>query len=59
MKEWVFGCPTCSEDVTFVGDLNEASGECKICGTVTVCPDEIFYHEEAERRGDYIRDEGY
>lgn len=52
----LLGCPHCGEDVVFEGDRWEAVGECKNCGTVTVCPDELHYYDAAEARGDAQRD---
>lgn len=54
--EFEFSCPTCSEDLTFVGDKWQAEADCPECGTVWVCPDELLEDMEDQRRADAWED---
>jgi uncharacterized Zn finger protein len=60
MKDWrefYYCCPTCGTDLTFEGDLQEATADCPTCGTVFICPDEMLASAEAESRMDAARDD--
>jgi uncharacterized Zn finger protein len=57
MEEYLFCCPTCSADLTFIGERDEATADCPNCGTVFICPDEVLASAEVERRMDAARDE--
>jgi predicted RNA-binding Zn-ribbon protein involved in translation (DUF1610 family) len=57
MTEYLFCCSTCTEDLVYEGNLQEATALCPNCGEVTICPDEVLASIEDERRMDADRDD--
>ena len=55
--EFEFSCPTSDHDLTFYGDVFEATADCPECGTVTISPDELYQSEADERAIDAARDD--
>jgi Zn-finger nucleic acid-binding protein len=57
MAEFMFCCNTCTEDLVFEGDYNEATAVCPNCGDVSICPGEVYDSINAEARMDAARDD--
>lgn len=55
--QYEFCCPTCDNDLVFEGTDAEADADCPECGTVSICPAEIFESIAGELAGDAQRDE--
>lgn len=55
--EFEFVCPTCDLELWFTGTKWDAWARCPECGDVNISPMELWESDDAERLGDYQRDE--